>query len=216
MSSMKHKLRLIGAFAALATLALGMSCRGFFQNPTLTSLTINPTAPTVEVGFNTTLQAYGVYNDNSGGYVTSNVSWSSSDTTIATVTGNGSAQLTGVGTGTATITAASQSVTGSASATIYLTITSITIDPTSTSTTTSDDVAPFQVFAIANGTTLNITPTASLLAYQNGVQSTLVTCSYDGVEFQDCTVQSGATGSYQIVASYTGSTLTATATLTVP
>ena len=34
MFSGKQKLRVIGAFAALATLALNVSCTGFFVNPT--------------------------------------------------------------------------------------------------------------------------------------------------------------------------------------
>ncbi len=38
-----HKLRLLAAFAALLTLALAAGCRGFFVNPTLTSLAVAPT-----------------------------------------------------------------------------------------------------------------------------------------------------------------------------
>ncbi len=53
--SSKQILRLIGAFAALAALALAISCRGFFVNPTLTSIVIAPSAPQVEIGNQTTL-----------------------------------------------------------------------------------------------------------------------------------------------------------------
>ena len=42
MSSTKNKLRLGGAFAALTALALAVSCTGFFQNPTVSSITIDP------------------------------------------------------------------------------------------------------------------------------------------------------------------------------
>ncbi len=42
MPSLKSKLRLICAFAALATLALAVSCRGFFVKPTLSSLVVTP------------------------------------------------------------------------------------------------------------------------------------------------------------------------------
>ena len=38
MSSKQQRIRLVGAFAALATLALAVSCKGFFVNPTLTSI----------------------------------------------------------------------------------------------------------------------------------------------------------------------------------
>ncbi len=45
MSSKKSKLRLLGAFAALATLALAVSCPGFFVNPTLTAIAVGPLTP---------------------------------------------------------------------------------------------------------------------------------------------------------------------------
>lgn len=214
MSSLKQKLQLIGAFAALATLALAVSCRGFFTNPTLSSLTINPAAPNVEVGFTTALQAYGVYSDGSGGYVTSNVSWSSSDATVATVTGNGNATLTGVSTGTATITAASQSVTGTASATIYLTITALTIAPTSASI----DMGASQAFTVkadtANGE-VDVSASATITPEQDGTAVTTITCT-SGTDPIECTNNSATAGSYQFVAQYTGSVLTATANVTVP
>src|SRR5271168_4037476 len=38
LSSTRYKLRLAGAFAALVTLALAVSCKGFFVNPTVTSI----------------------------------------------------------------------------------------------------------------------------------------------------------------------------------
>lgn len=215
MSSMKRKIQLIGGFAALATLALAVSCRGFFQNPTLSSLTINPAAPTVEVGFTTGLKAFGVYNDGSGGYVTSNVSWSSSDTTVATVTGTGNATLTGVGTGTATITASAQSVTGSSTATIYLVITQLTIQPTSATYAASGDVVPFTVMADTANGEINVSSTATITPYLAGVAATTFTCTYDQVSAIDCTDSSATVGTYQFVATYSGSTLTATSTVSV-
>ena len=49
MPSMKSKLRITAAFAALATLALAVSCRGFFVKPTLTGLSIGPAGLTLNV-----------------------------------------------------------------------------------------------------------------------------------------------------------------------
>jgi hypothetical protein len=212
MSSMRRKLKLIGAFAALGTLALAVSCRGFFQNPTLSSLTINPSAPNVQVGDTTGLKAFGVYNDGSGGYVTSDVSWSTSDASVATVTGTGNATMTGVTNGTATITATAQSVTGSATATVFLVITSLKITPTSANYSASGVVQAFQVFANSN---INVSSTAIITPFQNGVTATTFTCTYDQVSAIDCTDSSAVVGNYQFVASYTGSSLTATATVSV-
>src|ERR1700722_5509990 len=68
MSSTKQRIRLMGAFAALATLALAMSCRGFFVKPTLTAISIGPVTPTIFTGnIDNTVQmfAVGTFNDGS-------------------------------------------------------------------------------------------------------------------------------------------------------
>src|SRR5215813_3300916 len=104
MSSMKQKLRLAGALAVLGTLALAISCRGFFVNPTLTSIAISPTAPQVEQGKTLQLQAFGTYDDGTRSQIRSGLSWTSDTSSVATVDAS-TGILTGVSTGTATITA---------------------------------------------------------------------------------------------------------------
>jgi hypothetical protein len=93
MSSSNQKLRLIGAFAALATLALAASCTGFFPNPTVTAITITPTSPTVPYGGTTQLTAFATFNDGSSGNVTGKVTWSSLNAAITVSSGG---LLTGV------------------------------------------------------------------------------------------------------------------------
>ncbi|MFY9951117.1 MAG: Ig-like domain-containing protein [Candidatus Sulfotelmatobacter sp.] len=124
MSSTKHKLRIAGALAFLATLALTISCTGFFVNPTVSTITIDPPNPSVSVGFTTSLTAAGT--DSNGNALTltggtsctgTTVCWSSSDTSVATISTGGA--LKGISAGTATITAAS----GTASATTTATVT---------------------------------------------------------------------------------------------
>src|ERR1700721_2503827 len=88
MSWTNHKRRLICAFAALATLALPLSCRGFFVNPPLTSIAISPTAPQVEEGKTLQLQAFGTYDDGSRNQIRSGVSWSSDTSTVASIDPN--------------------------------------------------------------------------------------------------------------------------------
>ena len=107
MSYQKQKLRLICAFAALGTLALAVSCKGFFVNPTLTSVAISPTAPQVQQGKTLQLEAFGTYNDGSRNQIKNGVSWSSDTTSVATVDPN-TGILTGVSTGSSTITASAQ------------------------------------------------------------------------------------------------------------
>ena len=49
MSSKKQRIRLVGAFATLATLALAVGCTGFFVNPTLTGVSVGPQGLTLSV-----------------------------------------------------------------------------------------------------------------------------------------------------------------------
>jgi Bacterial Ig-like domain (group 2) len=209
------------AFGALVVAAFGLSCSGFFVAPTLTSLTINPTAPAVQLGQTITVSAYGVNSNGQGSYLTSGVSWSSSDETIATVSGSGSATVTGVAIGTATLTASSQSVTNTATATVYITISSMAISPTSQSISAVGGTTPLPYVITVQPGSVDISSSATLTAYQSGTQTSNVTCTYytsnpsggTGGAGQYCTAS--ATGTYQLVASYTGTTITATASLNV-
>jgi len=117
MSSTKSKLRLIGAFGALAALALAVSCRGFFVNPTVTALTITPSTPTVPLGGTTQLTAYATFNDGSTGNVTNKASWSS-DSGIVTVSSGGLLTGKSLSSSTATITALDQTITQTATASV--------------------------------------------------------------------------------------------------
>jgi hypothetical protein len=135
MSSTKNKLRLAGAFAALATLALAVSCKGFFVNPTVTSIVIDPPNPTVSVTNTKQLTAAGT--DSNGNPLTltggtsctgTTVCWSSDTPSVATVSTGG--LLTGVAVGTSTITAASGTASATTTATITLdNVTSIVLGP---------------------------------------------------------------------------------------
>src|SRR5207248_8396860 len=57
------------------------------NGPTLSSLTITPIGPGVAVGNTVALKATGKFSDNSTKDVSSSVTWTSSDQTLATVTG---------------------------------------------------------------------------------------------------------------------------------
>jgi Bacterial Ig-like domain (group 2) len=230
MSSPKQKLRLAASFIALAALALAVSCTGFFQNPTVSSITIDPPTPTVGFGSGAAplqLTAAATYSDGTSGTLTggtsctgSTVCWSSSDPTVATISTGG--LLTGVSAGTTTITAASGAITGTTTATAAETISSMTITPATTSVIDNGtDFASFTVSGTTSSGTQDITALVTLTAEQNGTAVTGITCAYDGVQYQDCTPESGlvTTGSstYAIVVTYSGYTGSATvqATLTV-
>ena len=79
--------------------------------PTLTSIDVTPTNPTIPDGNQQQFKATGHYSDGSTQVLTASAAWSSSDKNVATISTGGLA--TAVGTGTSTIQAVSGSVPGS-------------------------------------------------------------------------------------------------------
>jgi hypothetical protein len=90
----------------------------------LQSVTVTPNNPSVANGQTVQLTATGHYSDGSTQVLTSGVTWSSSNTAVATVATNGLASAVGVG--SVTITAVSGGITGSTT----LTVTAATAAPT--------------------------------------------------------------------------------------
>lgn len=219
MSSIKNKIRIVGAFAALATLAVAVSCKGFFTNPTITSITIDPSSPSVSQGSTVQLTAAGTDSENNSYTLTggtsctgTSVCWSSSDTSIATITSGG--LLAGVSVGSATITASSGTATATASATITLgDVTGIKVTPGTISVTESSTAAPPNCFTaeatLSNGPEQDLTSTVTWVS-----SNTNVTVENDT---DPMCVQAGATtGSATIYATYVSGSNTITSnTVTV-
>src|SRR5215469_10331034 len=141
------KIRVIGACAALLTLALAVSCKGFFVSPTLSSLAVGPASPTIETGStNNTVQMHAV-GTNSDGSTTSNpsVNWSLTPPSgIASISSTG--LVTSVGVGSATVTATSNPhPTVAATQTVTVTagcIQQITLSPTTGTISTNQPSLP--------------------------------------------------------------------------
>jgi len=192
MSSSNHNLRLACALAALATLALAVSCSGFFVNPTVSTIAIDPPNPSVSIGLTQQLTAAGT--DSNGNPLTltggttctgSVVCWSSATPAVATISTGGT--LTGVSQGTSTITASSGTASATTTATVTLpNVTNIVIGPNNITsfslqeneTATGDDC--LTALATAGGQTkidvtasvtwmTGATGTANLLTLENGV-----------------------------------------------
>jgi hypothetical protein len=235
MASTKHTHRLVGAVAALAALALAVSCTGFFQNPTVSSITIDPPNPTVAFGPNAATQqmtAAATYSDGSTGSLSAGssctgntVCWSSSDPTIASISTGG--LLTGVSAGTSTITAASGSITATTTATAAEVVTSMTITPlTAGITANGTQVANFTITGTTQSGSQDISALVTLTADNplgTPANDNVVSCiatTVDGSAVQQCTAAEGSLQTettYFMVVSYTGYTGTALvdATLTV-
>jgi hypothetical protein len=172
MSSTKKKLQLAGALAALATLALAVSCRGFFPPEQLASMTISPATPTVPLGGTAQLSAFGTNTDGtSAGNITGKVTWTSSSGTISVSSGG---LLTGndLGATPATITGLYQSVTATASATVCVenaTVFTVTITPTAVAV---GNTASIVVTTPVSGTQVDITSGVQWSTNNSGVTIT--------------------------------------------
>ncbi len=230
-----RKLALTLAFTVLVALATGISCKGFFQPNTLSSIAIQPPSPQVEVGSTTTqtLQAWGTYSDNSRSQITSGVAWTSSPNTIVEILGTcatqecGSVTVQGVASGTSTITAAAQGLSATATATAYLgnvtgfeacqgtavpvTSCTNTWNPNAASLVTQDFVAQGTnsgtTYDLTTAATWTVSPTPAAGSISCDNTSSPAVCTVD----QDTTA-----GSYTITVTYgTNPTLTATVDVTV-
>ena len=218
-----RKLPLTLAFAVLVAAAIGAGCKGFFQNPTLSAISIQPPSPQVQVGQSTTLQAWGTYSDNSRSQIKSGVAWTSSGQNSTVDVDPNTGVMTGVNTGgTATITAAAQGLSATAQAIAYLgTVTNFeactgTFDtgtcPASTwtvSTTGSNLSQNFYARATYNSQTLDLTTASTWTPSTTGI-----TCD-SSTSPAICTLTANtATGNYTITVTY-GTSDSATINVTV-
>jgi hypothetical protein len=198
MSSTKHKFSLAGAFAALATLALAVSCTGFFVNPTLESIAIGPQNLSLAPTAVQQMTATGTYSDGSTQDVTGQSTWSSSDEAVATFNPSVVGQLVAGPLanipnppGTTTIGASDGAITSS---TITVTVCpivttlTVTVNGGTSATINSGDTATFVATAIFSGVTgtqtvtdevtWNISDTSILSTITDGIGAT--TAGVDG------------------------------------
>jgi len=219
MSSAKQKVRLAGAFAALATLALAVSCTGFFVNPTLTAVSVGPSGLNLNVGQTFSMVATGTYSDGSQKTLTSGVVWSSDDQSTVSV-GQSSGVVDGLEIGSANITASSggcSSCSGSTSVTVVLNdVTSITVSPGDQSVSISGTAVCFT--ATADPGSVDITANATWNVFDS--TNTNVTANFTVSYVSGCgesflPLSTTAAGTYSVVAGYAGTTLTGKATLDV-
>jgi Bacterial Ig-like domain (group 2) len=211
MSSKKHKFRVAGAFAFLAILAFTISCTGFFVNPTISSITIDPPNPTVSQGLTTQLTAAGTDSNGNAQTLTGGTSctgttvcWSSATPSVATITTGG--LLTGVSAGTSTISAASGTASATTTATVTLgNVTAIVVTPSSITLPVSSTATQcLTAMATAGGTSVDVT---SSVTWQSG-NTSLVTV--ENGEEPMCPLSSATAGTTTIFATYISGTSTIT------
>lgn len=204
--------RTFAILSALSLLSLSVGCKGFFVNPVLQSVTVGPASLNLQQGSTQQMTATGNFDDGSTQTLTSGVVWSSSDTTIAPVSGSG--VVTGAASGgPITITAEDGTVSGEATVTVVLAnVTSIQITPTSSSTTPNGGTAQFRALATVQGQSqpVDVSQTVTWATSDTNVTIT------QGQSPAVVTVGNVGAETVTITATYNStSTLTATATLTV-
>lgn len=109
--------RLIGL---LFTVSLGLCITNAAVAATLTSIQVTPSNPTIIVGATQQFAATGTYSDGTTQDITTSVTWSSSDTSVATISNqmNSKGLANSAATGTTTITARSKGIEGTSVLTI--------------------------------------------------------------------------------------------------
>lgn len=210
----QRKLQVLASLATVLSLLSATSCTGFFQNPTVTTLTIGPATLNLNQDATQQMYATATYDDGSTKNLTSGVVWTSSDTSVASISNSGI--VTGVSAGgPATITGEYATVSGTATVTVVL------------ANVTSIKIVPSTIQIAAAGGTATCTAMATVSGQSTPVDvSPQVTWSINSSDFTITQEQTPATITAQssstpgetatVTATYTGtsSTFTATAQLT--
>src|SRR5579863_8411757 len=209
MSSKNSKLRMIGAFAALATLALAISCRGFFVNPTVTSLAIGPANLTLAPATSFQMVATATYSDGSTGDVTGKSVWTSSTPSVANFSSPGLLLATSLQNlttfpGTTTVSASDGTVTSSTQTVNVCPVVQtmkLTVNNGGTSVSVpGSTLVTFDVIATFNGVTGSTDVTQQVTW---NVSNTSVLASITG---GSGTTSSGSPGTTNVSASLCGAT----------
>jgi trimeric autotransporter adhesin len=223
-TGMKWNLRTIGAFAVLGTLALAASCRGFFVNPTITSLAIGPANLTLAPATSYQMVATATYSDGSTNTVTGQALWTSSNTSVANFTAPGllaAGSLQSLGSslpGTTTVSASDGAVS-SATQTVNVcpTVESLQITANNSASSAAADAGTavdFVATATFNGITGNQTVSGSV-TWNISNTSVISSITPNGTSPATGTINSGEAGmSTTVTATLCGVTSSNTVTVT--
>lgn len=199
------RLPLTAAFAVLLVAAFGAGCQGFFTNPVLSSVAVQPPTAQILLGKTRTFQAWGTYDDGTRKQITSGVAWSTDDANIISIDST-SGLATAENVGNVTITASAEALSGTADATAYLVVSSLVVTPDTWNLNTTGGSQDFTVQA--NGSTdvtsgATFTPSNSAFSCPSGTSPVT------------CTAINPTAGSYTITVTYPGTTLAPTVKVTV-
>jgi uncharacterized protein YjdB len=153
MSRPKRELLCLSLFLCLLSLGW-VGCRGFFVNPTLTSITVTPSTPNLQVGNTLQMTATGNNDDGSTKNLTTSATWSSSDTTLVTVSSTGLIKaIANTGSTGVTITATSGTISGNTTVTVGQSAQTLTL--------TSTPSSPISLAALGGSTSISFSASLS-------------------------------------------------------
>jgi uncharacterized protein YjdB len=188
------------AAAFFGLLALGAlmtaGCKNFFIGPTLTTVAVSPSMPSIAVGKAQQMVATGTYDNGTTDKVTDSAGWSTSDSTIATVSSTG--LVAGVASGNATISATLNGLSGSTTVTITVAnLSSISITSTSQSVSSGQTAQFTATGLLQNGNTVDLTDSVTWTSSNTAVatidSSGLVTAqTVTSTETTNVTAKSGS------------------------
>jgi trimeric autotransporter adhesin len=199
MRNFDRKWSLIASVSAVLLLVLAVGCRGFFVNPTLSSLAIGPQSATITASPVQTLQmsATGTYSDGSTKDLTGKVLWNSATPGCATISNSG--LVTPVSTVAGICTTQISASFG-------------TVSPATTTITVAEGVpSKIQLNVSTTTPTANTTVTFTALATFNGVQQDITTSvTWTNSDTTDLTLTNGS-GLGTLAVSASGKTINVTA-----
>jgi len=138
MSIARRKSQVVGSFGVLLSVALAVSCNGFFVDPALVSIVVTPPTPTLVVSGSTVqMTAYGTYDDGSKKNINSQTIWTMNPPGYATITAGGLLTGTSPSPSTVTLQASDVDIVGSTTFQVFSNITAINVTPSTQSVTLS-------------------------------------------------------------------------------
>lgn len=206
----KRKVHVLLAVSALLLLAVAVGCTGFFQNPTLTTLTVGPQNANIQQGTNVQMTAVATYSDGSTKNLNSGIFWSTSDDTVAPITAGG--LVNGASPGTATITGSSGATTGTTTLTVTLNnVTAIQVQPLGVQTAAlGSSTATYTCLATVSGNpSVDVTTSVTWSVTDlSGNPASSISISNQTNPAVVTVLSTASTGTYKVVATYTSSNQT--------
>ena len=174
--------------------------------PLLTSIQVSPANSSIDIGQTQQFTAQGTFSDGSTKDLTNLVTWSSSNTTVATINASGLAlgQSQGSSMISALFNTADGPVTGAASLGVIVTLKSLTITPVNPSIANGTSLQLTATGIFSDGSTQNLTASVSWTSLSNAI----ATVSSSGL------VKGTAVGNTTITATQAGVSATTTVTVT--